>query len=93
MQEKVEVEETKHSQMQKWLKVFSFGFMIDIMYVLWIWSVGTGNVMLAGIAAVLLALPSLLGYLEIVDNRKMMIPYLSGLFLGSVTGTYLAKIW
>jgi len=70
-----------------YLKVFFFGFMIDLFYVVWIKSVATGSALLAGVAAVVLAAPGLLGYLEIVQNKKMMYPYLLGLFCGTVFAT------
>jgi len=61
------------------------------MYVIWIKSVESGNVWLAGVASVLLALPSLLGFLEITENKRMMAPYLLGLFCGTIFGiSYLA---
>ena len=75
--------------MLPYLKVFFFGFIIDIFYVVWIKSVAIGNVFLAGVSAVALAAPSLFGYLEIVDNRKMVYPYLFGLFCGTIFATVL----
>ena len=77
--------------MSKYVKVFILGAIIDVMYVVWIQAVATGGEILAGFAAVGLALPSLLGYLEIVENKKMMIPYLLGLFTGTVLATMYLK--
>lgn len=75
--------------MSKYLKVFCFGFIIDLMYVVWILAVASGSPFLAGFAAVGLAIPSLLGYMEILSDKKMMYPYLFGLFLGTICGTVL----
>jgi hypothetical protein len=71
------------------LKVFCYGFLIDVMYVIWIKAVASGSALLAGTAAVGLTLPGLLGYMEILSNKKLMYPYLFGLFLGTVCGTLL----
>lgn len=79
-------------QKPKWtlaLKVFCFGFIIDVMYVVWIKAVASGSAWLAGFAAVGLAAPGLFGYLEIVNNRKLIKFYLLGLFIGTVCGTVL----
>ena len=67
-------------------KVFFFGFMIDITYVVWMKAVSTGNPFLAGGASVLVSLPSLLGYLEIMENKRLIPHYLFGLFCGTVAG-------
>ena len=65
-------------------KVFFYGFIIDFMYVLWFASVADDKVFLAGAAAVLLALPGLLGILSILENKKLAIPYLLGLACGTM---------
>lgn len=71
------------------IKVFCYGFIIDVMYVIWIKAVASGSAVLAGFAAVGLAMPGLYGYLEIVNNRKLVKFYLLGLFLGTICGTVL----
>lgn len=77
--------------MRKYLKVFVYGALIDIFYVVWIKSVALGNQWIAGLAAVLLATPSLFGYLEITKNKKLAIPYLLGLFVGTFLATLLSS--
>lgn len=74
----------KLSKKKLYFKVFFFGFILDFMYVMWLKAVNADNIFLAGLASVLVALPGLLGYLEITLNRKMMFPYLLGLFFGTV---------
>jgi len=70
----------------KIVKVFFFGFLIDIMYVGWLKAVEADSLLLAGVASVGITLPGLLGILEIVDNKRMMIPYFMGLFFGTICG-------
>lgn len=65
-------------------KVFAFGFTIDLAYVLWVRAVANGKSLLAGCASVLIATPALFGYVEVYENRIMAIPYLAGLFCGTV---------
>lgn len=69
------------------LKMFSYGFAIDVFYVVWIRAVSSGSALLAGFAAVALASPALFGYLEIVGNRRLIKFYLLGLFFGTVCAT------
>ena len=65
------------------------GFMIDILYVIWILAVASGSMWLASSASVAMAIPGLLGYMAILEDRKLMIPYLLGLFFGTMCGTVL----
>ena len=65
-------------------KVFFYGFIIDFMYVLWFGSVADGNTLLAGAAAIMLALPGLLGILSILDDKRLAVPYLIGLSCGTM---------
>jgi hypothetical protein len=66
------------------LKVFFYGFVIDFMYVLWFSSVAKSQVLLAGAASILLALPGILGFFSIVENKKLTISYLIGLACGTM---------
>jgi hypothetical protein len=73
----------------KYLKVFCLGFLIDIMYVIWILAVASGSVWLASFASVGMAIPGIFGYMAILEDRKMAVPYLLGLFFGTMCGTVL----
>jgi hypothetical protein len=75
--------------MLKYIKVFCLGFLIDIMYVVWIIAVASGSVLIASSASVAMATPALFGYMAILEDRKMIIPYLLGLFFGTMCGTVL----
>lgn len=66
------------------LKVFFYGFIIDFMYVLWFSAVADEKTLLAGGAAILLALPGILGILSILDDKRLTIPYLLGLACGTM---------
>lgn len=48
-------------------------------------SVADGRVLLAGLASIGIALPAILGYTAIFKNKFLMIPYLFGLFTGTMT--------
>lgn len=75
--------------MIKYVKVFCLGFLIDIMYVIWILAVASGSVLLASFASVAMATPGIFGYMAILEDRKMIAPYLLGLFFGTMCGTVL----
>lgn len=65
-------------------KVFFYGFIIDFMYVLWFASVAEDKTLLAGGAAILLALPGILGILSILEDKRLAVPYLLGLSCGTM---------
>lgn len=67
-------------------KVYAFGFLIDIMWVGCVTQVAAGNRVRASVYSMLLAAPALFGYVEVMQDRWMAVPYLLG--LGS--GTYVA---
>lgn len=61
-----------------------YGFVLDFAYVLWVQAVAKDVVWLAGLASVFIALPAILGYTAIFSNKWMIVPYLAGLFTGTV---------
>ncbi len=67
-----------------YVKQFALGFALDIAYVVWISCVAGHHVFAAGIASMCIALPSILGYTAIFDNRKLIAPYVLGLGCGTV---------
>lgn len=71
--------------------VFLFGFIIDWMYVGWTRSVQGFEIFKAGIYSILVAAPGVFGYLEIVNNRWMAIPWFLGLGLGTICSLYYFK--
>ncbi len=68
------------------LQVFLSGFIIDILYALWVLSVSEGKHWRAAVFSGLMALPSIFGIIHIVDSHILAIPYAVGLALGSVAG-------
>jgi len=68
------------------LKVFAFGVMIDVAFVLWTLGATRGSYIRAGTFSVLTSIPSVFGYIEIFDNRWMAIPWFFGLFIGTIVG-------
>jgi len=73
------------------LEVFAYGFSLDVLYVLWIRGINSGKAVRAGVMSVCLAVPGLLGYMSILENKALMAPYLLGLFLGTVVSISLNK--
>ena len=65
--------------------VFFLGFCIDLFYVLYVNAVRDKAKIKAGVASVLLAAPALFGFMSILEDRWLMIPYFLGLFIGTVT--------
>ena len=64
--------------------VFFLGFSIDIAYIIYINSVREGHKIKAGAASVLLAAPALFGFMSILEDKLLMIPYFLGLFCGTI---------
>lgn len=69
--------------------VFLFGFVIDISYVVWVRSVAKGRKILAGLSSLLITAPALFGYYSVFHNLWLSIPYLLGLFIGTVIGLFI----
>ncbi len=66
------------------LKVFVAGFVIDFAYVGWMKSVEAHQPIQAGLFSVLVAACGLFAVFEAFKQKKMVIPYLAGLFFGTV---------
>lgn len=77
--------------MASWLLVFVGGFLIDVLYVFWMLKVAAYQRWQAGLFSMGLAIPAMLGYQEFMKDNWMMIPYLLGLFVGTVTGMTLDR--
>jgi len=71
------------------IKVFAYGFSIDFMSVLYVRGVQRNNYMLATIANLLWTLPTLLGIFSILENKKLIVPYLAGATAGTVVSMLL----
>lgn len=69
--------------------IFFLGFGIDLVYVWYIQAVNERAKLKAGVLSVMLAAPAMFGWFEVYENRLLAIPYLLGLF----TGTLLALEW
>jgi len=74
-----------------YLFVFALGAVIDLMYILWIDSVTHRKIWRAGVYSVGVAAPGLFGFLEVVSNVYMAIPYLAGLAVGTMVTLYFKK--
>ena len=77
--------------MLEYLKVFSFGLIIDLAYVLYIIAVTNDRYITAGVATAAVAAPGLFGYMAVYDNKILAIPYLLGLCVGTIVGMMLKK--
>ncbi len=73
----------------KIFEVFLYGFILDGAYVLWTTSVTKDNYLLGGVASIFIALPALLGYFAMFKDKKLIIPYLTGLSTGTMVSMYL----
>lgn len=72
-----------------WIAVFFFGFMVDVMDVLWVYSCTEEKPTRAGWLSVIIGGCKLGGVVPIVGDLTLAIPYLAGLWLGS----YVAVRW
>ncbi len=68
------------------LKVFAYGLVLDIFYVLWVLSVHERAKIKAGIFSIFISAPAVLGIVEITSSIWLIIPYLAGIFVGTVVG-------
>jgi hypothetical protein len=62
--------------------VFVLGFAVDYIWVRVVKNVTNAKPVVAATQSVVLALPGLLGFLEIVNNKHLIPAYLAGLWLG-----------
>lgn len=72
-------------------KVFLCGFAIDLLYCWYFQAVTARKKLKAGLLSVLLAAPALFGFLEITQDVYLAIPYLFGLFCGTVAALSLDR--
>jgi hypothetical protein len=72
--------------------VFSCGFILDLLWALYIMSANRGRDIIASLMSVGVAAPALFGYLAIAESSKWMsVPYFIGLFLGTYVGLKVAR--
>ena len=74
-----------------WVYLFFIGTVFDLLYVLWMSACERRKPHLAGILGVLIALCSFLGVQGALEDPMNLVPYLSGLYLGSYLGVRLKK--
>lgn len=75
----------------KILLVLLLGFCIDLFYVLYVNAVRERQKIKAGAASVLLAAPALFGFMSILEDKVLMLPYFAGLFFGTIVAMSLHK--
>jgi hypothetical protein len=63
---------------------FIVGFLLDVVYTGYVKCVGLNQAWMAGVYSVAIGSMSLLGLTTVIEDHKLAIPYLLGLFLGSV---------
>ncbi len=73
------------------LQVFVLGFLIDILYIAWMYSTQQNNYLLAVLSTVSISACSLFGFINVYDDRVLAVPYLIGLVLGTIVGIFLKK--
>lgn len=71
--------------------VFFLGFAIDLFYVLYVNAVRERQKIKAGAASVMLAAPALLGFMSILEDKVLMLPYFAGLFFGTIVAMSIHK--
>lgn len=74
-----------------WL--FPLGVLYDFLYILWYWAAERERAWLGGFASIAVVGVGMTGLLEAVDNRWTLVPYMLGLFMGSVWGIKLKAYW
>lgn len=67
-----------------WLLLFFAGFVIDVFYAFYVRAVVARRAFKAAFASVAMVLPSILGLTAIVGDNMLSIPYLAGLFAGTL---------
>lgn len=73
------------------LQVFFYGFLIDLMFILWFYAAESENYPAVCVTAVLLAAPSVYGIITIVNDTSLAPWYLFGLGVGSMAGVFVKK--
>lgn len=67
-----------------YLIVFCYGLILDTMYVIWMRCVNQERKWAASVASVGVAAPGLMGYVNVSRDLTYAIPYLAGLFFGTL---------
>jgi len=66
-----------------------FGFIIDVLYVLWFIAVADRKKITAGLLSVGIYAPGIFGTIAVFEDRWAAVPYLSGAFFGVIAGMYM----
>lgn len=72
-----------------WL--FVYGFTYDVFYLLWLTSIEKNRMWRASFWGTILGAIPLFAAVDVVRDPVQSIPYLSGMFCGSMYGMYLKK--
>jgi hypothetical protein len=67
-------------------EVFFFGALLDILYVLWFFSVSKKNYILAASVSMIMGLAATESLLDIFDDRTLRFSYILGLGVGTMLG-------
>lgn len=68
------------------LKVLSYGILIDVIWVFYILHVNDRMKVRASILSSMMAAPALFGFIDVISNKFLAVPYLLGLGIGTFTG-------
>lgn len=71
--------------------VFLLGLGIDLVYVWYLQSVMQRAKIKAGVLSVCLAAPAMFGWFAVYEERILVVPYMLGLFMGTVLAIDLQK--
>lgn len=71
-----------------WLYLLLIGFLTDIVWVMWMDAVAKLKPWKSGFWGVMTSVVGLIAIVNIVENHWHTIPYLIGMFCGSVVGVY-----
>lgn len=80
---KTKKENAMKDSLKEIAKLFFLGFLLDFFYIWWLRSINKDDMLLAAVASVLVMLVTLLGTIDIVEEKWRLVPYL----LGVATGT------
>jgi ABC-type multidrug transport system permease subunit len=74
-----------------WLVAFLAGFIMDFMWILWMWATEKCRPWIAGWVSLSQYAIGLFAIVEVIHNKEFCIPLFAGYFLGSVAGVYWKK--
>lgn len=71
--------------------IFLYGFALDVFYLLWLNAIDKMQVWRASLWGTILGAVTLFATVDVVHNPLQSIPYLAGMFVGSVVGMSIKK--